>query len=312
MDQDAATRVSSASIEVILERAEQTLTTVGERLLIERLHEVLDHEGSSGLIVLADTLLPHLQEVVATLPLILRDDADATAATAVRRLGVILQEHGYSLDEIVPIGITLYDRLLREVGLRLRDSDRAVVHAVGQINRALLRLGGDTLLAYCDRMTASLAQIAHTDSLTELANRRYFELRLGEELQRAQRTERPLTLILLDVDGLKRTNDDLGHAAGDDLLRAVAAVLRGQARGIDVAARIGGDEFALILPETGRDGAQALLDRLNHSAADQRVHDHLPSFSAGLAVYPDDGTTAEALMVHADAALYDDKRTAST
>ncbi len=292
-------------------RASASISSAGERLLAERLHDVLDREGSGGLIRLSATLLPALQEVIATLPLHLTDSVDPAAAHAVRRLGAVLQEHDYTLDEILPAAVSLYDRLLRDLGARLRESDRVIVEAVSQLNRALLTLGCDTLLAYSDQMAASLVQIAHTDSLTGLSNRRHFELRFEDELQRAQRTRRELAVLLLDVDGLKGLNDSFGHAAGDELLRVVAAVLRAQARGIDVAARLGGDEFALLLPETGYEGARTLIERLRLSITERRVREQQPQFSAGVAVYPHDGTTAEALMEHADAELYRAKRASS-
>ena len=304
----AGVQAEHPAVGAILARAEAALHSVGERILTERLHRVLDQDGSGGLMVLSTTLLPSLRDVVAALPQRITDSVDPAATQAVHRLGTVLQEHDYALDELVPAGIALYDRLLHDLSLHLRESDRAVVEAVSQLNRALLTLGGDTLLAYCDQMTASLSQIAHTDSLTGLSNRRYFELRFEEELQRAQRTQRELALILLDVDGLKTLNDSFGHAAGDELLRIVAAVLRGQARGIDVAARLGGDEFALLLPETGHDGARTLTDRLRLGLADQRVHERLPQFSAGVAVFPDDGAATASLMEHADTALYQAKR----
>jgi len=181
-------------------------------------------------------------------------------------------------------------------------NDRDLVGAVLQISRALRHVERHVLLAYEDHALATLTHQALSDPLTGLANRRYFDERLQDELARAQRRERPLAVILIDVDDLKVVNDSNGHAAGDTVLRAVATLLRDQARGIDVAARLGGDEFALLLPETDDAGANKLLQRLLDGAAGEA------RFSAGVAIYPEDGRTAEALLHEADVALYRAKR----
>ncbi len=98
------------------------------------------------------------------------------------------------------------------------------------------------------------------------------------------------------------------HAAGDAFLQAVAALLRDQARTIDLAARIGGDEFALLLPETDHAGAVTLVQRLTDAASSQHIAGYPVRCSAGIAVYPDDGRTVEVLLRSADGALYRAKR----
>jgi len=297
-----------ASINAVLVRAERSVTLTGERLLVERLHQALDEGGSAALMTLSNTVWPQVQALVTALPALLQEHADPATAGVVQDLGAALQGSGLSLEEILNEGIALHDRVLAEVGQHLRESDRIVVAALSQLSRALLRLGQGALLAYYDQATSELTQMANTDSLTGLANRRYFELRSDEELQRARRTGRPLALLLIDVNGLKLINDAFLHAAGDQLLRTLASVLRGQARGIDVAARLGGDEFALLLPETDGEGAQALLSRLRQSVAEERINGQPITFSAGLAVYPEHGQTVADLMAHADSALYHAKR----
>ena len=114
--------------------------------------------------------------------------------------------------------------------------------------------------------------------------------------------------MLLDVDRLKPVNDTRGHAAGAALLQAVAALLRAPARTIDLAARIGGDEFALLLPENDHAGAVTLVQRLTDAAASQHIDGYPVRCSAGIAVYPADGRTVEALLRSADGALYRAKR----
>jgi diguanylate cyclase (GGDEF)-like protein len=103
-------------------------------------------------------------------------------------------------------------------------------------------------------------------------------------------------------------NVAFGHAAGDQLLRAVADTLRSRTRGIDLAARIGGDEFILILPETDRAGPMVALERIMEGVAEQRIQGQTIQISAGVAVYPDDGRTEHDLRQHADDDLYQAKR----
>lgn len=294
----------------ILARTRETVSLAGERLLVERLHRLLDEGGSPALTTFAEALLPHVQELITQLPYLLRDDAEPATLEAVQSLGVTLQRHGISLTDIATEGINLHDRLLTEVARHLRENDRAVVTAISQFSRVLLKLGQGALLSYHESATARLAQLAHSDSVTGLANRHYFEARFAEEILRAQRMQRPLALILLDVDGLKGVNDTFGHASGDDLLRLVATSMRQQTRGIDVAARVGGDEFALLLSETDVVGAEALLDRIAQDIESQRVHDQQPRVSAGIAVYPDNGLIPSELMAFADGKLYQAKRIA--
>jgi diguanylate cyclase (GGDEF)-like protein len=107
-----------------------------------------------------------------------------------------------------------------------------------------------------------IAKLAVTDELTGLANRRRFLEMVRAEMQRARRYERPLTLIMVDLDRLKQINDQNGHAAGDAMLRGVAQCLRASVRDTDLPARLGGDEFAALLPETTRDAAMMIAERI--------------------------------------------------
>jgi diguanylate cyclase (GGDEF)-like protein len=164
----------------------------------------------------------------------------------------------------------------------------------------LLRQRADTLILRLD-------EAAKTDPLTGLANRRAFDAVFDEEVYRAKRTGRPLTLLLVDLDGLKAINDDYGHAAGDVALRLVADVLRLQRR-TDRAARLGGDEFAVLLPDTGVAGALGVAERLCAGVRDAGASGFPITLSLGIACTPGDGTTPEELHQAADAALYAAKR----
>jgi diguanylate cyclase (GGDEF)-like protein len=112
-------------------------------------------------------------------------------------------------------------------------------------------------------------QLATHDALTELCNRRHFIELVEKEIARAQRHGRPLVMCIIDVDLFKPVNDQYGHAAGDGVLRQMAAVVRRFVRGEDIAARIGGEEFAVLLPESDLDAALAFAERLRLAVADE-------------------------------------------
>jgi two-component system cell cycle response regulator len=149
----------------------------------------------------------------------------------------------------------------------------------------------------------NVRQMAMIDPLTGLANYRRLVDALEGEIQRSRRTERPFSLLLFDLDGLKKINDNYGHLVGSRALCRVANMLRVNSRTIDTAARYGGDEFALILPETGMNAAQEVAHRI----CDRIARDgELPpiSVSMGVAAYARDGETVEALLGTADQTLY--------
>ena len=155
-------------------------------------------------------------------------------------------------------------------------------------------------------LTHQLEVIASTDALTGCLNRRAFAERVDEEIARAVRYDHPLTLVFADFDHLKRVNDAHGHAAGDAALQTAGAVLRSRSRQPDVVARIGGDEFAVLLPATAL-GAAA---RLTHRLLAPIATGHGPmTFSAGVASLDHAQPTAESLFRDADLALYHAKRT---
>lgn len=156
---------------------------------------------------------------------------------------------------------------------------------------------------------ADLKRLANTDVLTGLANRRRFMEVLEGEIERAERYDRALSLVLVDMDHFKQVNDTHGHAGGDQVLRAAAGVLRSVCRDVDLAARVGGEEFAILLPETDAAGAEHVAERARGKIASG--HHRAPSgagfritASAGVATFGREVTTAEALLQSADDALY--------
>ncbi len=153
---------------------------------------------------------------------------------------------------------------------------------------------------------ASAQDDAETDALTGMRNRRYFDLRLAEEIKRSDRFKSSFGLVLFDLDHFKALNDTVGHQAGDAVLRRTAQVVRRTLRDIDIACRYGGEEFAIIAPSTIGDRAVELAERLRIALVAERfpaMADGV-TMSAGISQYPDHGTTPDKLLRVADAALY--------
>ena len=180
----------------------------------------------------------------------------------------------------------------REVEGRLRDSE-AEAHVLN---------------AELERTNALLAEQATTDGLTGLKNKRFLGEALDNHVSRAVRQREPLSVILLDVDHFKAFNDAYGHQAGDDVLRAVAATLRGSVRDHDVVARYGGEEFLLVLPKSDRDAGLAVAERLRAGIERHAWKLRPVTASFGVATLSAETTDSSVLVEHADRALYRSKR----
>ncbi len=155
------------------------------------------------------------------------------------------------------------------------------------------------------RLFTTLSQMAAMDELTQLANRRKFSEALRFELARSRRTGVPLALVLADIDHLKHINDSHGHPAGDEAIRHVADALQRGRRETDLAARLGGEEFALLLPATERTGAVRAAERIRAELAESAVaRVGKVTVSLGAAIYPEDGVSERELMAVADERLY--------
>jgi len=163
------------------------------------------------------------------------------------------------------------------------------------------------------RLQEHTLNLATTDKLTGLRNRRFFDQRLAEEIQRAIQHEKPLSLLMLDIDDFKRINDTYGHAAGDLILKTLGRILSRQLWQVDVAARYGGEEFTVILPGTDFNAARRVAERIRHSieGATIRLENSRKvgiTVSIGVSCFPRCGASAESLVEHADQALYTAKR----
>lgn len=168
----------------------------------------------------------------------------------------------------------------------------------------------DTAYKELESTSAQLKEFSFKDEVTALYNRRFFSIRLEEEVSRYRRFNHPVSVVLLDLDGFKAVNDDLGHAAGDETLRAMAEILLKQSRGINVICRYGGDEFAVLLVETSKSGARLYADRIRYVLSTWTfAHGRRVTASFGIASLPEDvAPAADELIRAADEALYAAKR----
>ncbi len=160
------------------------------------------------------------------------------------------------------------------------------------------------LMEYSSVMQAK----ALTDELSGLYNRRFFDSKINEEFRRALRYDRPLSMIMIDIDHFKKVNDKLGHMIGDEVLAKTGAIIKANLRKIDFAARYGGEEFAIIMPETEGANAYVAAERLRKAYLtildEYRDEDLDLTISLGVAEYPSSAATSEELVSTADIALY--------
>lgn len=173
---------------------------------------------------------------------------------------------------------------------------------------------GESILKFISHISVEASyheevyQLATHDSLTELCNHRHFQELLDKEIARAKRHHRPLALCILDVDRFKPVNDQFGHVEGDQVLREIAAMARKHIRTEDVAARIGGEEFALLMPESTQEAAVAFAERLRKAVEDYRFElggeNRQITVSIGLAMLDPEHDRPKTLLEAADAQLY--------
>jgi diguanylate cyclase (GGDEF)-like protein len=162
-------------------------------------------------------------------------------------------------------------------------------------------------LAKVETLASEVYKLAALDQLTGLYNRRSGEQRMAQEISRAQRHSRPLTVLLIDLDGLKKINDTYGHAAGDTVLKGFADRLQRAIRGSDLAVRLGGDEFMAILPECRSEEVHRVLDRVRGLEVQVEGAKLRPTFSSGWTDYKSDETQTQ-FIERADKALYVNKK----
>ncbi|MCR4346089.1 MAG: diguanylate cyclase [Sulfuricaulis sp.] len=210
--------------------------------------------------------------------------------------------------------------LARSVLMPLREFEKGVAHFANEDLSYRLTLNNHDEIGHlamefntmAERLLAhrqKLEELSVRDGLTGLYNRRELEKRLQEEVQRARRYRRPLSVMMLDIDHFKNVNDRYGHQAGDEVLITVADLIQLNVRPVDAVCRYGGEELAVILPETEEEGVRIVAERIRATVEDSitttpqgdMVH---VTVSIGLAIFPGHGDTAAALIQAADQALY--------
>lgn len=184
----------------------------------------------------------------------------------------------------------------------------ALAHITDPTDLDLLLAHVRTLLDFKSYLD-SCREEAFTDYLTGLANRRHFEKELQKEVGRSHRYDRTLCLLWLDIDDFKQINDKYGHGTGDEVLRTFARVLQRGIRGIDTAARVGGEEFAVLLPETEFEAGCEVAERLHSEIRRLKIQKiERVTASIGVASYPLHAKSSGGLIAIADAAMYEAKR----
>lgn len=185
-------------------------------------------------------------------------------------------------------------------------------HAVIPLWNAVMRLGIFLMVTYLitenRRLLKTEQDRARTDPLTGAVNSRAVRVSIEQELRRACRSRKPVTLVYLDVDNFKQVNDTQGHGEGDRLLVAIAESIRGDIRHIDVLGRLGGDEFAVLMPETGEREAQLVVQRVKDRLRDVARSNRWPvTFSFGMVTSYDRSCAVDDLIRTADALMYRSK-----
>lgn len=205
--------------------------------------------------------------------------------------------------DLASLQSVLVRALLEEVGesdpVRFAEAVAALVEATGAVQAAAME-------AHVQTRSRELESQANTDPLTGLGNLRALQRQLANLLDVHKRYQHPFALLLMDIDGLKRINDSHGHQAGDRVLMQVAMSLRRSIRSVDTAARIGGDEFCILLPQQDLKSAAKLAARLATAVEEEVAAPGDPSvtISIGVASSPEHGDDAEALIDSADRAMY--------
>jgi len=261
---------------------------------------------------LRDDAIPSLARLgelgqLADLPALIAELARQLEEPDSRELAARVRAHAQEREAIgfAPREIVAEFLLLRRALARLGSG------RVAGAEDAVDRLLTECVVVYFDRVTADLAYQARRDPLTELLNHQAFTDELEREFERARRYAHGLTLVFFDVDDFKLVNDTYGHPEGDRVLRLVAHLVRERLRRSDLAGRMGGDEFAVVLIESDGEAGGQLLARIDDAIAECVAREQLPpgfAISPGLAHFPTDADSAATLYKLADVRLYEAKR----
>jgi diguanylate cyclase (GGDEF)-like protein len=258
------------------------------------------------------------------------------AQSAASSHGILRHNQNFEIHEVVLEYVKLRQVLWEFVRANVPpEQTEELLKVMQYLDRLVDELMLCTVEHFYSASVRDLEKRALRDPLTQLYNKEYFGQRLGEELRRAMRSGEPLTVAMIDMDRLKEVNDTYGHPAGDSVIVAVASAIRDTCRRSDIPCRYGGDEFAVILPETGKIQARVFAERIMRALHNltvvipanegpRRAEDYqtagkldpsrlpivtpVPSLSVGLATFPDDARNPETLLARSDDALYRAKR----
>jgi len=223
-------------------------------------------------------------------------------------LGLLQRDGSGAIGSLADNLCALEDAIWERLADGLRHQDRDLLRLV-----RILRLGLHWIMAaaadaYHQQSNAELDRLAHTDSLTGLYNRRYWEPELERHVELYKRYRHPFAILMLDFDNLKWVNDTFGHAAGDSALKHLATLMRMNVRDVDIPGRFGGDEFLILMPEADKNAIQAVGRRIADSVTKTRFKLGRSfatlQVSFGASACPEDGVESEVLLQEADAGLY--------
>lgn len=218
-------------------------------------------------------------------------------------------ERGYRTTSFLCCPISIGDRAIGVMNF----TDKVTGEPFGRSSLELFQAIGPQMAVAIDRASlknkaGEFEQLSVTDPLTGLLNRRYIEARLAEEIKRSNRHGFPMSFMMIDVDHFKQYNDQFGHPAGDEALKLVGHIIRDTLRGADVAARFGGEEFAILLPQTTSEEAIAIGERIRHNIEHAAFRHRLVTTSIGVASCSAELCVSADLVSAADKALYEAKR----
>ena len=255
--------------------------------------------------------VPEDEEVGTRVSQIVFYRGEPAVITDVTRTGLppVSDERGYKTLSFISCPITLVGRTVGVMNFTDRVSGVAFDHESLDLFQAVApQLAVAIDRALLKDKAGEFEQLSVTDALTGLLNRRYIEARLAEEIKRSNRHGFPMSFMMLDVDHFKSYNDSFGHPAGDEALKMVGKVIRDTLRAADVAARFGGEEFSILLPQTRGDEAAAIAERIRHNIETAEFPHREVTVSIGVASCSADLCVSADLVAAADQALYEAKR----
>ena len=231
-------------------------------------------------------------------------------AEAIRNYGSAPRSH-YKTSSSLSLPLKVADEIIGVLNLSDKRSGVSFAQSdISMLSPFLLQASALLKLCICNDTLEEMKKLSMTDALTGLFNRRYFDIRLEEEFLRAKRYNLILSLSILDIDDFKPFNDTEGHIAGDTILKEVAFIMTSAVRSHDILARFGGEEFAIIMPQTPKAEAYHVAERIrenikrNIKATWKKYHKKQLTICGGVATYPDCGPMKEELIRCADKALY--------